>query len=86
MLHGYVHKDTGVVCPKIADDVAAIVEKHAEELDKCVEFGRDYTLDYFAFKTLEKAYLLRLDKVVVERPQCSSCASPSGYTRRTSRA
>ena len=26
-------------------------------------------IDYFGFKTLERAYLLRINKVVIERPQ-----------------
>jgi len=69
LLHEYVHKDTKSKCPKIADDVAAIVAANAAQLDACIDYGRDYTLDYFAFKTLEKAYLLRVDGVVVERPQ-----------------
>jgi ribonucleoside-diphosphate reductase alpha subunit len=57
-------------CPKIADDVAEIVAANAERLDSNMKFHLDYTFDYFAFKTLEKAYLLRIDGEVVERPQC----------------
>jgi ribonucleoside-diphosphate reductase alpha chain len=46
------------------------VAANAEKLDTYIDYQRDYTFDYFAFKTLEKAYLLRVDGVVVERPQC----------------
>lgn len=30
---------------------------------------RDYSIDYFGFKTLERAYLMRINKNVIERPQ-----------------
>ena len=29
----------------------------------------DYSYDFFAYKTLEKSYLLRLNGAIVERPQ-----------------
>ena len=29
----------------------------------------NYLLDYFGFKTLERAYLMRVNKKIVERPQ-----------------
>ena len=34
-----------------------------------IDYERDYYIDYFGFKTLERAYLLRINKVIVERPQ-----------------
>ncbi len=30
---------------------------------------RDYLIDYFGFKTLERAYLMKYNNVIVERPQ-----------------
>ena len=30
---------------------------------------KDYELDFFGFKTLEKSYLLKIDEEIVERPQ-----------------
>ena len=32
-------------------------------------FDRDYLLDYFGFKTLERAYLMKINGEIVERPQ-----------------
>lgn len=47
-----------------------IVEKYKDELQKMICMDRDYLIDYFGFKTLEKSYLLRTsDKQIVERPQ-----------------
>jgi ribonucleoside-diphosphate reductase alpha chain len=31
--------------------------------------SRDYLIDYFGFKTLERAYLMKIDGAIVERPQ-----------------
>jgi ribonucleoside-diphosphate reductase alpha chain len=46
-----------------------IIEDNAELLDSTIIYDRDYGFDYFGFKTLEKSYLLKLDGVIVERPQ-----------------
>jgi ribonucleoside-diphosphate reductase alpha chain len=53
----------------IHDDVMATVEKYHVELDEMIDYNRDFLFDYFGFKTLERAYLLRIDGVIVERPQ-----------------
>lgn len=48
------------------------VMKHREVLDKAIITANDYSYDYFAFKTLEKSYLLRhrdVSRGVIERPQ-----------------
>lgn len=61
---------TGVHSSLVSKELYEIVETHHETLQKELDFNRDYSLDYFGFKTLEKGYLLRLeDKTVVERPQ-----------------
>jgi len=42
---------------------------NAKELDSMIDYNRDYFYDYFGFKTLEKAYLQKLDGNIIERPQ-----------------
>lgn len=59
----------GKAAPLLADDVWAIIQEHAELLDSTIIYDRDYSFDYFGFKTLEKSYLLKVDNKVVERPQ-----------------
>ncbi|MBO9565458.1 MAG: ribonucleoside-diphosphate reductase subunit alpha [Niastella sp.] len=59
----------GKAAPLLADDVWAIIQEHAELLDSTIIYDRDYSFDYFGFKTLEKSYLLKVDGKVVERPQ-----------------
>ena len=38
-------------------------------MNSAIIYDRDYSYDYFGFKTLERAYLLSINKKVVERPQ-----------------
>jgi ribonucleotide reductase alpha subunit len=56
--------------PALAPDVIAFIREHADELNEMVKPANDFLLDYFGFKTLEKAYLLRgKTKQIVETPQ-----------------
>lgn len=42
---------------------------HSEELNAMIDHERDYLIDFFGFKTLERAYLFRVNNIIVERPQ-----------------
>ena len=42
---------------------------YKDELNAMIDYSRDYLLDYFGFKTLERAYLMKIDKKIIERPQ-----------------
>jgi ribonucleoside-diphosphate reductase alpha subunit len=55
--------------PIVTDAFMAVVTKHAANLDNLCNYDRDYLIDYFGFKTLERAYLMRIDNKSVERPQ-----------------
>lgn len=56
--------------PLISEELYNIVKENHQLIQDQFDFQRDYLLDYFGFKTLEKSYLLRLqDKDIVERPQ-----------------
>ena len=68
-LYLYVDKSNGKKSPLIADDVWQVIEDNAEVLDSTIIYDRDFSFDYFGFKTLEKAYLLKVDGKIVERPQ-----------------
>ncbi|MFK8043946.1 MAG: ribonucleoside-diphosphate reductase subunit alpha [Crocinitomicaceae bacterium] len=68
-LYNYVDPKTGQNASLIAEDVYAIVKENADFLDGQIIYDRDFKYDYFGFKTLERAYLLKLDNVIVERPQ-----------------
>ncbi len=53
----------------LSDHIHQIVKEHYKELDKAIRFDRDFNFDFFGFKTLERAYLLKVDGQIVERPQ-----------------
>jgi ribonucleotide reductase alpha subunit len=52
--------------PLLADDVYQIICENSEEIDKVINFDRDFTYDYFGFKTLERAYLLKGKKILIQ--------------------
>jgi len=68
-LYDYLDPVTGEKAGLIAQDVYEIIMKNAEYLDSTIIYDRDYSFDYFGFKTLEKSYLLKLHSKVAERPQ-----------------
>ena len=55
--------------PLIAENLWNITDNHREKIENMIDYERDYFFDYFGFKTLERAYLMRIDKIIVERPQ-----------------
>lgn len=68
-LYDYVDPKTGERASLLAEDVHDIIRKNADVLDSAIIYDRDFSYDYFGFKTLERSYLLRLHGKVVERPQ-----------------
>ena len=66
----YHHKDIhGKHTPLIAEDVFDIIMKNKTKLNDVIDYDRDYLFDFFGYKTLERAYLMRLHGKVVERIQ-----------------
>ena len=68
-LHTYLDPVTGEPAALVADDVMEIIEANSEALDSAIIYDRDFSYDYFGFKTLERSYLLKVDGKVAERPQ-----------------
>ena len=55
--------------PLIAKYIWDFIEENSNDLDTMIYHGRDYLIDFFGFKTLERAYLFRLNNKLVERVQ-----------------
>ena len=55
--------------PMVSEEYYNIVENNHEEIIKNIDYLRDYQFDYFGFKTLERAYLFKINGKIVERPQ-----------------
>lgn len=66
----YDNKDIeGNSSPLVNDKLYEVVMNNKEKLNSYIDHNRDYTLDYFGFKTLERAYLTKVNGRIVERPQ-----------------
>ena len=68
-LYEYIDPKTGESAGLISDKHLKIIEANADRIDSAIIYDRDYSFDYFGFKTLERSYLLRTNGKVVERPQ-----------------
>lgn len=59
--------------PIISRQLYDIFNKYSEIINKELNYDRDYDIDYFGMKTLEKAYLMKINKnktkTIIERPQ-----------------
>ena len=68
-LYNYIDPVTSQKAGLISDLTIDVIRRHADQLDSAIIYDRDYSFDYFGFKTLERSYLLRMNGNVVERPQ-----------------
>ncbi|KAI8579172.1 hypothetical protein K450DRAFT_243109 [Umbelopsis ramanniana AG] len=68
-LYNYINPKTDKPGPMISDDVYKIVQANAERLNSAIIYDRDFSYNYFGFKTLERSYLLKINGKVAERPQ-----------------
>jgi len=68
-LYSYVNPRTGQHGPMIAEDVYQIIMANKEKLNDAIVYDRDYNYDFFGIKTLERAYLLKINGKIHERPQ-----------------
>jgi ribonucleoside-diphosphate reductase alpha chain len=53
----------------ISDELHDLVCGDPASYEIMIDYSRDFMFDYFGFKTLERAYLLKKNGVVIERPQ-----------------
>lgn len=66
----YDNKDIhGEHSPLVSEELYDIVCKNKEKLNNYIDYQRDFLFDYFGFKTLERAYLIKINKKIIERPQ-----------------
>ena len=68
-LYTYVNPRTGREAPLLSDEVHKVIAENSERLDSTIIYNRDFSYDYFGFKTLERSYLLKINGKIAERPQ-----------------
>ncbi|MEP2668829.1 MAG: ribonucleoside-diphosphate reductase subunit alpha [Cyclobacteriaceae bacterium] len=64
-----VDAKTGAKAPLVSREFMEVVRAHAQQLDSAIIHDRDFGYDYFGFKTLQRSYLMKVNGVIVERPQ-----------------
>lgn len=57
--------DSGLLSQTYHEDACFL----GEQLHDVIDYERDYLLDYFGFKTMEKGYLLKYNDKIMETPQ-----------------
>ena len=68
-LYGYVNPLNARHSPMISKETLDIVLENKDRLNSAIIFDRDFSYNFFGFKTLERSYLLKIDGKVAERPQ-----------------
>jgi len=53
----------------ISNNFISNLKKNISEIEKIIDYSRDYSISYFGFKTLFNSYLLKDKNIVLERPQ-----------------
>jgi ribonucleoside-diphosphate reductase alpha subunit len=69
LLFNFQHPKMKKANPLLSKKFMAFIEANAVELENAIVSKRDDLYSYFAFKTLEKSYLTKLNGKIVERPQ-----------------
>jgi ribonucleoside-diphosphate reductase alpha chain len=66
----YWYKDIhGQHSPLVSHELYITVNANPDFFESICDYSRDYLIEYFGFKTLERAYLMKINKVTAERPQ-----------------
>ena len=66
----YDYKDMhDLSSPLVSKELFAVTTSYTMILEAMLDYERDYLIDYFGFKTLDRAYLMKIDGKTVERPQ-----------------
>ena len=45
------------------------IKKYRNKLNKTIDYNRDYQLDFFGVKTMERTYITKYNNEIIERPQ-----------------
>lgn len=60
---------TGEPGPLLSDEVWQVINENRELIETQIVHQRDYSYDYFGFRTMERSYLAKVNGKIVERPQ-----------------
>jgi hypothetical protein len=69
VLYNNVDEKTRQNAPLISSDTMKVINDNVDILDAAIVNERDFSYEYFGYKTLTKSYLLKSNGQIVERPQ-----------------
>ena len=55
--------------PLVTEELWRISKENQSRINEVIDYEKDFLIDYFGFKTLEKSYLMKLNGKCIERPQ-----------------
>ena len=55
--------------PLISKELWELTVENETLIEELIDYNRDYYIDFFGFKTLERAYLMKINSSIKERPQ-----------------
>ena len=67
-LYNYLDKHNKPA-PLVSKELMDVIQEHGEQIDAMCDYSRDFLIDYFGFKTLDRAYLMKINGKTIERPQ-----------------
>ncbi|AYV79339.1 MAG: ribonucleoside-diphosphate reductase subunit alpha [Faunusvirus sp.] len=59
----------GLHYPLVSKEYYNVIMDIGKQFESLIDYELDFNYDYFGFKTLERSYLLKVNGVIVERPQ-----------------
>uniref|UniRef100_A0A4W4EK96 Ribonucleoside-diphosphate reductase n=1 Tax=Electrophorus electricus TaxID=8005 RepID=A0A4W4EK96_ELEEL len=68
-LYNYVNPLNKWHSPMISKETLDVVLENKDRLNSAIIYDRDFSYNFFGFKTLERSYLLKINGKVAERPQ-----------------
>ncbi|OCT93451.1 hypothetical protein XELAEV_18016520mg [Xenopus laevis] len=68
-LYNYVNPLNGKHSPMVSKETLDLVLANKDRLNSSIIYDRDFSYNFFGFKTLERSYLLKINGKVAERPQ-----------------
>lgn len=60
-LYQYVNPHTKKQAPLVSQELWEVVQANADVLNSAIIYDRDYSYNFFGFKTLERSYLMRIN-------------------------
>jgi ribonucleoside-diphosphate reductase alpha chain len=69
ILYNYRNPINNRHTPLVSKTLYDITMNNREKINSYIKYDRDYAFDYFGFKTLERAYLIKINGKTIERPQ-----------------